>query len=190
MRSSEQVYGRYLIRTLTSGTGVSARAFAGGRAVMTAKDKTMDATLSAIRKLLDDRDASERAARQDGIPTAQEFVDAFARLNEKIGKHHWDMLRALLAAPDCTLTVAQIAAAAGYPSFRTANEKFGTLARMVAEDLGYNPERRSDGSPMWMLILATDANPTPRDIDGDWRWTMRKQVADCLVAMNLGRPAA
>jgi hypothetical protein len=70
--------------------------------------------------------------------------------------------------------VAQIAAAAGYPSFRSANEKFGKLARMVAADLGYNPERRSDGSPMWTLTLATNANPTPRDDNGDWRWTMRK----------------
>lgn len=185
-RSGENVYGRYVIRTLTSGAKVSARAFAGAQSVATAQGKTIDEALSTIRNLLNDRDDRERAARHGEIPTAQEFTDAFSRLGPKIGKHHWLMLRALLAAPDRTLTVAQIAAAAGYTRFRSANESFGKLARMVAEDLGHNPECRSDGSPMWMLILATDANPTPRNEDGDWRWKMRMQVADCLVTMNLG----
>jgi hypothetical protein len=42
------------------------------------------------------------------------------------------MLKAPLAARDRTLTATELAAAAGYSGFASANEKFGKLARMIA----------------------------------------------------------
>jgi hypothetical protein len=187
--SGENVHGRYLIRTFSSGSKVSVRAFTGERSVAFAEAKSMDEAITAIGNLLDDRDGRERADRQDGIPTAQEFAEAFARLAKKVGKHHWLMLRALHSAPSRTLTATALAASAGYPSFRSANEKFGKLGRMIAEDLEFAPLRRPDGSPIWTSALATGADPNQRDDDGEWRWAMRPQVADCLIMMNLGRPA-
>jgi hypothetical protein len=74
----ENVHGRYFIRTFWSGPEVSVRAFTAGKSVAFAEGKSMDAALAAIGNLLDDRDGRERAARQDGIPTAQEFAEAFA----------------------------------------------------------------------------------------------------------------
>jgi hypothetical protein len=78
--SGEKVHGRYFIQTFSSGPEVSVRAFTAGKSVAFAEGKSMDAALATIRNLLDDRDGRERAARQDGIPTAQEFAEAFARL--------------------------------------------------------------------------------------------------------------
>jgi hypothetical protein len=189
MRSGEFVYGRYLIRTLTSGAAkVSARAFAGGRSVMKTEGRDLDGTIAAMQKLLDERDARERAARQDGIPTAQEFGDAFARLGRRIGQPHWRMLRALLAAPDRSLTVAQLAAVGGCTSLKSAHEKLEKLARMIGDDLECTIH--PDGSPMWMLILTADANSLPRDDNDTWRRTMRQEVAECLVMIDHGRAAA
>jgi hypothetical protein len=99
------------------------------------------------------------------------------------------MLKALFSAPNRTLTATQLAAAAGYTSYASANEKFGKLARMVAEDLGFVPDQRPDGSPIWTLTLAS-ADPNWREDDREWRWAMRQQVADCLIMMNLGLPGA
>jgi hypothetical protein len=188
--SGESLHGRYLIRTFSPGLKVSVRAFIGERSVAFAEAKSMDEALAAIGNLLDDRDGRERAARQDGIPTAQEFADAFARLGKKIGSRHWLMLRALHGAPSHTMTATELAAVAGYPTIRTANQKFAGLGRMFADDLEFDPSPRPDSSPSWISALATSSDLNHRENDGDWRWTMRPQVADCLIMMNLGHPAA
>jgi hypothetical protein len=124
----------------------------------------------------------------DGVPSSEEFAEAFACLGSKVGAHHWVMLKALLAAPGRTRTATELAAAAGYPSFASANEKFGKLGRMVAEELGYDPERRADGTIIWTTTLATGVPTSGQDGDGLWRWTMRPEVADCLLQMNVGAP--
>jgi hypothetical protein len=147
--------------------------------------KSMDEAITAIGNLLDDRDGRERAARQSGIPTAQEFADAFARLAKKVGKNQWLMLRALHSAPNRTMTATELTASAGYTIFRTGNEMLGKLGRMLAQDLGFDPGLRPDGSPSWISVLATGFDVNKRENDGDWKWKMRPQVADCLTMMNL-----
>lgn len=112
--SGEHPYRRYVIRTLAAGGKVRARAFLGSRAVGDAEGRLLEDALRNMRTLLDERDARHRGAREDGVPTTDEFLDAFARLDRQIGEHHWLMLKALLAAPGRTLTATEIAAAAGY----------------------------------------------------------------------------
>ena len=120
------------------------------------------------------------------MPTASEYRDAFTRLDAQIGPHHWLMLKALLAAPDRTLTSTQIAAAAGYSNLASANLHFGAVARMVAEDLDYAPETRADGSPIWTMALATGVDVGVQQEGEHWRWKLRPEVVECLLAMNLG----
>jgi hypothetical protein len=83
------------------------------------------------------------------------------------------------------VTATELAASAGYPNFHSGNEKFVKLSRMFAENLESQPDLRPDESPNWISTLATvfDLN------DGDWRWTMRPEVADCLVMIVLGQAA-
>jgi hypothetical protein len=187
--SGENVHGRYLIRTFSSGSKVSVRAFTGERSVAFTEAKSMDEAITAIGNLLDDRDGRERAARQNGIPTAQEFADAFGRLAKKVGKNQWLMLRALHSAPSRTMTATELVASGGYARFRTGNEILGRLGRMIAEDLEFDPRLRPDGSPSWISVLATGSDVNKRESDGDWPWTMRPQVADCLTMMDLRHPA-
>jgi hypothetical protein len=187
--SGENVHGRYLIRTFSSGSKVSVRAFTGERSVAFAEAKSMGEAITVIGNLLDDRDGRERAARQDGIPTAQEFADAFARLAKKVGKNHWLMLRALHSAPSRTMTTTELTASAGFKTLRVGNGKLKKLGRMLAEDLEFDPRLRPEGSPSWISALATGSDVNTRENDGDWSWTMRPQVADFLTMMNLDHPA-
>jgi hypothetical protein len=189
-KSQEVVYGRYVIRTLLVGAKVKARAFVGRTAVGDAEGDTHDAAVLSMKRLLDQRDAEQRAARKNSIPTADEFVDAFNRLDEKIGPHHWLMLKALYVAPGRTLTATQIASAAGYASYASANEKFGVLAKMLADDLDYRPTRREDGTMRWTSTLATGADPAVEREDGQWQWRMRDEVADALGRLNIGAKGA
>lgn len=183
------MYGRYVIRTLEIGGNVKARAFLGRTAVADAEGDTHEAAVLNMRQVLDRRGAEQLAARANSIPSADEFVDAFNRLDEKIGRHHWLMLKALYEAPGRTLTATQIAAAAGYTSYATANNQFGLLSRMVAEDLEYHPAKRNDGTTMWTTALATGADPGTERDDGQWQWRMRDEVADALGRMNSGAKA-
>src|SRR3712207_5373687 len=107
--SGERTHGRYVIRTLAAGGKVRARAFLGSKVVGDAEGPSLDEALRAMRALLDSRDAGQRGARENGVPAADEFADAFARLSPQIGEHHWLMLKALLAAPGRTLTATEIA---------------------------------------------------------------------------------
>lgn len=186
--SGQYDHGRYVIKTMAFGRKIKARAFAGRKAVGDAEAASVDEVVRVMRGLLDVRDARELAARLDGVPTQSEFADAFARLEPKILDHHRHMLKAMLVAPDRTLSATELAASAGYPTFANAHDKFGKLARLVAEDLGYEPDRRADGTPIWTLTLAT--GPDPKKDDGFWRWTMRPEVAASVSAMPFNRPVA
>lgn len=186
MKSKEVVYGRYVIRTLAVGPTVKARAFSGRTAVADAEGDTYEAAVLSMQEVLDQRDAEQRAARKDAIPTADEFFDCFNRVDEKVGRHHWLMLKALYGAPDRTLTAGQIAAAAGYDSYSTTNYHFGVLGKMLAEDLGYEPARRADGTTIWTSTLATAADPGVEREDRQWQWRMRDEVANALRRLNVG----
>lgn len=185
--SGQYSYGRFLIRTFASGGKVKARAFAGAKAVAYAEDKSTDLTLVALKAIIDDRNTFEFAARQNGIPTAVEYSDAFSRLGEKVGKQQWQMLRALFSAPYRTMTAAQLAASAAYSKVGTSNERFRKLARMIADDLGYRPDLWPDGSTNWISALATCDPSRPRS-DPELRWAMRIEVADCLSTVTKDRP--
>lgn len=185
-KSQEVVYGRYVIRTLEIGAKVKARAFLGRTAVADAEGDTYEAAVVNMQGVLDHRDAAQRAARKGSIPTSDEFVDAFNRLDGKIGRHHWLMLKALYGAPDRTLTATEIAMAAGYDSHSTTNYHFGVLGKMLAEDLGYEPSRRDDGTTRWTSTLATGADLDVEREDGQWQWRMRDEVVEALGRLNLG----
>lgn len=89
-------------------------------------------------------------------------------------------------APSRTLTATQIAAAAGYESHSTTNYHFGVLGKMLAEDLGYEPSRRDDGTTRWTSTLAIGADPDADHEDRHWQWRMRGEVAEALGRLNLG----
>lgn len=185
-KSTEHSYGRYTIRAFATGPKVQARAFLGAKPVTYAEGASIEKALHALRSSLDKRDAEQRDTRKDGIPTAQEFADAFTRLDGNIGKHHWLMLKALLAAPERTLTATEIAAAAGYSSFSSANAHLGKLARMIAEDLDYTPSMQDDGTRLWTMTLATGPGEKGSETDRYWRWTLRAEVAEALRELNVG----
>jgi hypothetical protein len=185
-KSQEVVYGRYVIRTLLIGAKVKARAFVGRTAIADAEGDTHEAAVLNMKRVLDQRGAEQLAARKNSIPTADEFVDAFNRLDGRIGRHHWLMLKALYRAPGRTLTATQIAAAAGYESHSTTNYHFGALGKMLAEDLGYEPSRRDDGTTRWTSTLAIGADPDADRDDGQWQWRMRDEVVDALGRLNIG----
>jgi hypothetical protein len=186
--SGEQAHRGYVIRTLAMGKQVKARAFTGSKAVMDAESNSLDGVLKIMRDRLDARDASARGKRQDSIPTTEEFVDALNRVAKSVTEPQRKMLRALYEAPDQTLTATQIATAAGYTRHLTATEKLSKYARLIAEDLGYEPAPGPKGAPEWTTTLATEDERDESVAPAQWRWKLRPQVSEAIERLKMFPP--
>jgi hypothetical protein len=185
IKSGTLSFQQYTIKTFNRGAVATARGYIGDKPTpITAEAKTVDDAVRLVERQLVGRDADRRASRKDGIPTADEFADAFAALGPKIRKHHWKMLEAHLLAADATMTTGEIAGAAGYSGYSSANLHYGALGRLLAEHLGFDPPRDTDGAILW---TATHATGERADADKlNWRWTLRPEIVACLRALGVG----
>jgi hypothetical protein len=182
--TGEHTHRGYIIRTMVVDRKVKARAFTGRKAVLDAEAGSVEGALKTLREKLDARDAARRTQRRDDVPTAEEFVDALNRVDAAATDAQRRMLRALYDAPGRTLTSTQVAVIAGYTRHMTVNEKFGKYARLIAEDLGYEPATRSDGTPIWTSTIASEAEPDSGAAAADWRWTLRPEVAEAIARLG------
>lgn len=185
--------GKYWVRTHTAHGETRGWAFTderrSGRPLCAAQGSSVTEVLRDIDIQLKARDAELRSKRVNGIPTTQEFAEAFTRLDADVGQHHWKMLRALYQAPEQTLSATNLAKAAGWEDYSTANLHLGTLAEKVARHLTYEPPRRDNGTPIWTLVFADGAEAAAADGTGHFRWRLRPEVAACLDQLNLGLPS-
>ena len=101
-------------------------------------------------------------------PSSDQYVAAF-RAVRGMTDTHVQMLRAHYHAPERTVTAGQLAQAVGYSSYSVANAQYGRLARLLGEQLDYNPEPERLGS---LVRFEKRAN--------EWHWLMRPEVAQAL----------
>lgn len=185
--------GRYTIKVVQQKGEWLARVFRDLRPV-TSKVEAPDraAALQAARTALAEHKAARRDARgTTGIPSADEYREAFTALSP-LAANDLKMLKAHLKAPDHLITATQLASAAGYATWSAANLRYGQLARRLAEELDYDPERREDGSPIWTGTLASWA--LDGDLDAEqglaslvrhadnphFEWLMRPEVREAV----------
>lgn len=72
-------------------------------------------------------------------PSADRFVAAFRSVS-KITDRQVQMLRLHYHAAERTVTAKELADLVGYTSYSVVNAQYGRLARLVGEQLDYNPE--------------------------------------------------
>lgn len=193
----ELAHGRYLIKTGPRGQLWQARAYLGNRQVgdnVVADDR--ETALTKLRKYLDGRDTEVEAGRgADGSPSALEYAEAFDRLG-RLAPGYEAMLDAHLRATDQLITAPQLAEAAGYANWSAANLHYGTLGRRLADEMGYNPPKRENGTPIWTYTLATAAGEGELEReqliasferyieDPHFEWLLRPQVIEALQGRN------
>lgn len=109
-------------------------------------------------------------------PDAAAFAAAMAMLT--LTDLEWAMLRFHAAAPRRTATMRDIAAhVLGKGDASLANLHYGRVARKLCETLGWKPDRRPDGSAIWMSLLAEGWHPPGRE----YEWTMVRSAADAAM---------
>lgn len=179
--TGEYHHGPYLIRTLPGTKGVRGRAMRSGAIILDAQGKTEAEVVETLRTGLDAHEQRARDEVESRIPAPEAYAKALLALGRSFGANRRLMLRALHAAPGQTLTATQLAKAAGYPNYHSANLQFGLLGQALADKLGMILPLRADGTPVATMALAT--GPSAEAYTGDWPWTMRPEVVAAIALL-------
>ena len=120
------------------------------------------------------------------MPKSAEFQSAFATLLEKPSpkvKNGFLMLKANYRSPGRTISAARLASAAGYTSYSTGNEQYGSFAHKIADILGIESVRDANGDEHWTYTICNAS--TESDQSGHFQWTLRPEVAEALEALGI-----
>ncbi len=120
------------------------------------------------------------------IATTEEFKAALLATRDWIGisPTQLQMLQAQCRAPDSTISAAQLAEQLKFKNFAAARLQYGTLARAVAEKLGYAPPQKGKGAVRWWFALSIGQDGHDDAGDGQLKWTMRPELVAALRAMK------
>lgn len=120
------------------------------------------------------------------IATTAQFKAALLATRDWIGisPTQLQMLQAQCRAPDATITAAQLADQLRFKNFAAARLQYGTLARAIAEKLGYAPPQKGKGPVRWWFALSTGSEGHDDAGDGQFKWVMRPELVAALRAMK------
>jgi len=102
--------------------------------------------------------------------TANEYKAAFTLTHEQMAESDLLMLKAHYESPNYDITATQLANKVGFPSFKTANLRYGLLAGKLLQFFQIQFERYVNINALVYLD-----NP-----DGEWHWILRPQVVKAL----------
>lgn len=165
------------------GQVVRGKAWRAGRELGSLEGGSEEQVLSSLRAMVDAAFTVEVNRGDAPYPDANSYREAFTALAGRLPVTYRAMLRAHYNAPDRILTAGELAAAADYPKWTSANLHYGLLGKMVGEFLLFQPRSRKTGEPIWTLMLADGVDEAvPEE---EWRWQMRPQVAEALHRAGL-----
>jgi hypothetical protein len=119
------------------------------------------------------------------IVAPESYRRALLALRDKnLPSSHFLMLRTQCRATGATITATQLAEAAGYENYQAANLQYGTLASNVAKLIGFRPETRADGTPMWWTTLSYSLADHAEAHTGHFQFIMRLELATALHEMR------
>jgi hypothetical protein len=176
--------GRYSVKIGKFPNGFRFNIFAHDKSLFgKGVEDTEENAIEAARSLISQRKQQKLSERVDGIPTAEEFVEAFAAI--KPSDAQWEMLKAHYNAPDKKLTSDQLADAAGYEHMYGANTQYGILGHNLSDHLEYMPPGKyKDGQPLWITILVNHEGQSFEEDTGHFQHEMREEVIAALEMMG------
>jgi hypothetical protein len=120
------------------------------------------------------------------IATTEQFKAALLATRDWIGISpvQLQMLQAQCRASDSAITAAQIANQLALKNCAAARHQYSTLARAIAEKLGYEPPRTGKAPVRWWFALSVGRAGTEDTGDGDFEWIMRPELVAALHAMK------
>jgi hypothetical protein len=175
-RTTEKYRGYDLI--LVSQGGVwKGRAWMKGASPIEATANTETAAANELKAQID--------ATLENVEPTKEYIRALKSLVlNKRADSDWAMLKAHYHAPNRTMTATELAQAVGFPSYSTVNLRYGLLGQAIYDEALIDlpaSARYADGKPIYTFVIADGER-----LEGDnWRWTMRPEVANAMMALGL-----
>jgi len=205
MHFESESYGKYVIKSGPLKGQWCARAFRRQATIAEALAATREAAIAGLKSDLDRIDDLEVSdLDEEGAPEAKVYERALLIILPQVAPSYFAMLRAHLTAPDYLISATGLSKAAGYAGYEGANLHYGKLGQQIAQEIGFVPPRRANGTEIWTCAIARDPSHDPefpnnsaldavmRAIDtGHFEWQMRPQVVQALVTLGfIIRPAA
>jgi hypothetical protein len=120
------------------------------------------------------------------IATTEQFKAALLATRDWMGISpiQLRMLQAQCRAPESTISASQMADQLRFKNFAAARLQYGTLARAVADKLGYAPPQKGKGTTCWWFTLSTGRDGPDDAADGHLEWIMRPELVAALRTMR------
>lgn len=197
MKVETEKFGRYEIKSGPLKETWMARAFYKKAMIAEASAPNREEAVADLKQELERLKAEELSERdKEGAPSASVYAAAFSSL-EPLHESYRAMLRAHLTAPDHLISASKLAEAAGYANWSAANLHYGKLGYSIADEIGFGPPKREDGTEIWTCAIARDPaldtefpdtsllDGLERAMaDGDFEWQMRPQVVEALRSLG------
>lgn len=118
--------------------------------------------------------SNEASGEKDSWFSTAEYREAISSLAHKITPLHRQMLVAHADAPDCMLSMRQLATAGGYDQPNVTYSQYGRLGRLVAQALGV------EYLEVWTDILGHGFRTESREVI----WEMHPELVEALVELG------
>lgn len=122
-----------------------------------------------------------RIYRLKHIPAKEEYIAALQSLLKQNRLN--DLQRAILSAqywaPDHTAGAAELGKTIGYHLI-VVNGQYGRLGHLIADEIGFTPDRREIGTYRWWAVLAEGWD----NEENRFIWRMHTEVAEALEILG------
>jgi hypothetical protein len=137
----------------------------------------------SLKEIVDQTIEEKIGRRGEASPSAQEYIEAFKSIMNDTHDGQFAMLKAHYHAPDRAMTATQLAHAAGWSDYSSANVHYGKLGKLLNGELNMDLPRDREGKKIMTFVLA-DGERTD-EAEGEWLWTMRPEVAEAVEYLGL-----
>lgn len=134
------------------------------------------------KKFIDEKIEAE-ARRAGSTPDEMRVLEGLRTIRPKLHKGQLAMLKAHYHAEDQVMTPTELASAAGYASYSSANLHYGNVGKYLYELAPILLREYDDGSPIYTFYLAEAA--TESDNEENWKWKLRPEVSKAIAALGL-----
>jgi hypothetical protein len=139
-------------------------------------------TISRLQKFVDEKIAAE-AQIAGSTPDEARVLQGMRAILPKLHDGQLAMLKAHYHAEDQEITATELADAAGYANYSSANLHYGSIGKLLYELAPIELRKYDDGSPVYTYYLADASGES--DIERNWRWKLRPEISKAIEELGL-----
>lgn len=180
-RIREDYRGYRILSALNEGR-FKGRIWKGNQVIHDTEGRDIDDTLARLKRFIDER--IEYEARAAGsTPDETRVLEGLRTILPRLHAGQLAMLKAHYHAENQEITATELADAASYASYSSANVHYGTVGKYLYEIAPIDLPKYKDDSPIYTFYLAEAA--TDLGNEENWRWKLRPEVSKAIKELGL-----